>query len=83
MVIGQVPSDFLNAGQLRYTVPVPPDSSSALGQVPSDFLNAGQLRYTVPVPPDSSSALSPGRCATLLLTILIAAPGFVGERSWE
>ena len=27
---GQIPSDCLSAGQLRYTVPVPPDSSSTL-----------------------------------------------------
>ena len=29
---GQVPSDCLSAGQLRYTVPVPPDSSFTLSQ---------------------------------------------------
>ena len=35
------------------------------------------------VHPDSSSTLSPGRCVTLLLPILIAAPGFVGKRVGE
>ena len=48
--------------------------SSVVGS-PSNCLSAGQLRYTVPVPPDSSSTLSSGRCVTLLLPILIAAPG--------
>ena len=32
MLGGQIPSDCLSAGQLRYTVPVPPDSSFTLSQ---------------------------------------------------
>ena len=56
-------------------------------QVPSDCLSdfgSRQLRYTVLVPPDSSSTLSADSSSTLsLLPILLAAPGFVGERGGE
>ena len=63
--------------QLRYTVPVPPGSSSLYQRLHTPPL------HCLPVPPDSSATLSPGRCVTLLLPVLIAAPGFVGERGGE
>ena len=43
---------------------------------------AEPLRYTVPVLPDSSSTLSPGRCVTLLLPILLASARFCRGAGW-
>ena len=75
---GRVPSNCLSARQLRYTVSVPPDSSTTLSPVPPDSsssLSAGasrQLRYTV-----SWSVM------TFLLPILLASTSFVGEWGGE
>ena len=37
---------------------------------------------TASVPPDSSSTLSPGRCATLLLPVLLASAKFCRGAAW-
>ena len=74
----------INVGEARWSGPLGLPQCLRLQTAPLRCISASrQLLYTVSVPPDSSSTLSPGRCVTLLLQILIAAPGFVGERVGE
>ena len=73
------PSNCLSAGQLRYTVPVPPDSSSTLSAGASR-----QLLYTVCRCPQTA----PLHCLLVsmwlfLFPILLASARLVGERGGE
>ena len=71
----------ISVGEARWSGPFElPRRRTAPLHCPQCLLTAPL--HCLPVPPDSSATLSPGRCVTLLLPILLASASFCRGRGW-